>query len=367
LIQILFFSLNIAGDTLEETNTETDKIDEIDNTDEIDYQPEEEIAQEIPEPTHIDAELFSSHDAEEFKSELQDSKSELIEAFIKKKLKKDSIRYKLLAKSDNLFSGIEQLYENFPHFGEVIEYLDDYCHLQKSGDGVFYVPPTLLVGGAGVGKTFFAHELSKLVSTHFEVFDMASMTAAWVLVGSSASWNSASPGKIFNSLIYKETMNPIFVLDEIDKCMTGNYPPENTLLPLLEQFTAKSFKDECIPLKIDASNIVWFATANSDKTISAPLKSRFHIINVPEPDALQKRALIANIYRRILDGNSWGHNFDKTLPTSSIDYLCNQMTSGARDLRKVITIACAKAIRHDRKEIIPEDFYKMKTTRSIGF
>lgn len=155
--------------------------------------------------------------------------------------------------------------------------IEDYCHLQKSGNGVFYVPPTLLIGSAGVGKTFFTHDLSKLVSTHFELIGMESVTAAWVMVGSISSWNSASPGKVFNTLIDKGYINPIFVLDEIDKCMTGNYPPENTLLLLLEQFTAKNFKDECIPLKIDASNIIWFATANDEKSISVPLKNRFNV------------------------------------------------------------------------------------------
>jgi ATP-dependent Lon protease len=372
-LQGVIEAYKIVAKNEEKEDIETDEATEKIATDSFKDLPPEDtevvspVIEDIPEETHINVELFSAKDIISFKAEHQHSKSEVIEKFIQKKIGLKQVRHKTLAKCDNLFKGIETLYQNFPHFAEIIEYLEDYCHLQKSGDGVFYIPPTLLIGGAGVGKTFFTHDLAKLVSTHFELISMESMTAAWVMVGSSSSWTSASPGKVFNTLIDKEYLNPIFVLDEIDKCMSGNYPPENTLLPLLEQFTAQSFKDECIPLKIDASNIIWFATANEEKSISVPLKNRFNMFNVPEPNKEQQKALISNIYKKILSNNSWGHNFDNNLSGNSIDYLANQMTSGDRDLRKIITTACAKAIRANRKDIRPEDFNIVKNPRVMGF
>lgn len=278
-------------------------------------------------------------------------------SFLKKITHKDFIIKKQLAPSSKLLENIDKLYEMFPHFEKVISHIKQYMILQSKGNGAFYVPPLLMAGGAGVGKTFFSHSIAQLIQTHFEVFNMESISAGWVFKGLSDNWASAEPGRIFQILtdIEQKNLNPIFLLDEIDKARgSENYPVANTLLPLLEGYTAKNFKDECIPLEIDASHINWFATANNLENISQPIKTRFEIFNISSPTAEQRKSLIKGIYLSILKNNTWGHWFNQQIPDDTLDILSNIMAPGAaRDIRKTIATACSKAILEDKNEILP--------------
>ena len=304
-------------------------------------------------------ELFTNESLEKFKKNNQDTTNEKLRMFVNNiaKVKKNNQK-KTLAKASVLLENIQNLYETFPHFENVIKHIENLMILQDKGDKSFYVPPLLLGGGPGVGKTFFCSTLSKLVNTHFELLNMESMTANFILTGSSAQWGGADTGKIFKSLFNEENknLNPIFLLDELEKASgSSSYGVMNSLLPLLERYTAKKFKDECIPLEMDASYINWFATANDLDKLSAPIKSRFDIFNIPNPTPEQRKSLIKGIYKTVRENNSWGQYFDEVLPTDSLEVLANLMAPGAaRDLRKSITMACSKAIREESKIILPK-------------
>ena len=89
-----------------------------------------------------------------------------------------------------------------------------------------------------------------------------------MLTGASAQWQNARPGKIAQALIEGEYANPVVVLDEIDKSGGDHrYDPMGALYTLLERDTAASFKDEFIDVDMDASHILWIATANDDSAI----------------------------------------------------------------------------------------------------
>jgi len=262
-----------------------------------------------------------------------------------------------LVKAPILLEKIDSLYSSFPHFEKIIEHIEELTLLQREGDNTFYVPPLLMAGGPGTGKTFFCHTLSSLINTHFEVVNMEGLSSNFFFKGSHRTWSNAEAGFIFNILTNEDihNLNPIFLLDEIDKT-TGSeqYNPLNSLLPLLERYTAKKFKDEYIPIEIDASHIVWFATANNIDKLSSPIKSRFDIFQVPNPTLPQRKVLIKEIYNSIRSNNSWGGYFSTEVPNESLDILANIMTNGGvRDLRKLITTAFAKAKKDNNKEITP--------------
>ena len=95
---------------------------------------------------------------------------------------------------------------------------------------------------------------------------MSSLTAGWVLTGASAQWHNARPGKVAQTLIEGEYANPVVVLDEVDKSGGDHrYDPMGALYSLLERDTAASFKDEFIDVDMDASHILWIATANDER------------------------------------------------------------------------------------------------------
>ena len=125
------------------------------------------------------------------------------------------------------------------------------------------------------------------------------------------------------------------MLDELEKAGgDSRYGVMNSLLSLLERYTAKKFKDECIPLEIDASYIVWFATANDLDKLTAPIKSRFDIFSVPNPTPTQRKSLIKGIYNTVRENNSWGHYFEEKLPEESLDILATLLFAFSFSLSK---------------------------------
>ena len=349
LIQLLSLSETITQQAI----TIKEELNNTKETSDKDTQTTEDINENL---NTIRFPLYNESDLNSFKKEHHQTTNDTISKFLKDfstKIPKN----KILSSSSYLLEKISFLYETFPHFSEVIQHIENIMILQNKGDKTFYIPPLLLGGGPGVGKTFFTHSLSQLVNTHFEMLNMESMTANWILTGSSSSWQDATPGKIFKILTNPDipSMNPIFLLDEIDKTKESKYAPIDSLLPLLERYTAKTFKDECIPLPIDASHIIWIATANDIQRLSAPIKSRFDIFTIPSPNKEQKRSLIKGIYTATINNNSWGQYFDKDLSNDTIDSFSTLMSAGAaRDLRKSITLACSKAIGENSTTILPK-------------
>ena len=318
---------------------------------------ENKFQNEIENSSKIQIKLFTEESFQKFKEEFNDSKNDVLKNFINKHNNYQNFQNKTLASASNFLEKIEKLYETFPHFEEVIKHIENIMILQNKGDKSFYIPPLLLGGSPGVGKTFFCETISKLVDTNFELLNMESMSANFILTGSNSQWRDAIPGKIFKTLFNKDnkSMNPIFLLDELEKAGGDErYNVINSLLPLLERYTAKNFKDECIPLNIDASYIIWIATANDIDKLTAPIKSRFDIFSVPNPTPNQRKLLIKGIYQSIRNNNTWGNYFSENLPEETLGVLAKLMSPGvARDLRKAITMACSKAVKEETNIILP--------------
>ena len=78
------------------------------------------------------------------------------------------------------------------------------------------LPPMLLLGEPGIGKTHFARRIAELLGTGFGFVPMSSLTAGWVLSGASSQWKNAKPGKVFDTFLNGEYANPVITVDEID-------------------------------------------------------------------------------------------------------------------------------------------------------
>src|SRR5689334_2263743 len=194
-------------------------------------------------------------------------------------------RYIIKPSSHN---SVDDLYEVSPNFGEVIDDLKKFLALAVSGNEAVHFTPILLIGEPGLGKTYFARKLADALATGFEFVSMNSLTAGWVLTGASAGWHNARPGKVAQTLIDGDFANPVVVLDEVDKAGGDHrYDPMGALYTLLERDTAVHFKDEFIDVDMDASHILWIATANDETAIPEPILNRMNVYVIERADGLQ--------------------------------------------------------------------------------
>ena len=335
--------------------------------DEENYAKEEESKNN----TVLDNPLYEIYSAAS-EAEIQEMVEELGDEgkAIKQQLRKlrRTSNNRILCSSAKFFEKVDTLRNNFPNFEEFITAIEDYSILNQLGDNHFYIPPSLLVGDPGIGKTFFLSELSDTIGIENKMIHMETISASWLLVGSSSQWKDAKPGIIYENVIKSKYANNIFILDELDKTMESNYPVDNCLLQLFEKHTAKEFRDEYIPLKLDISKIIWLATANTLSTISDPILSRLQTYKIANPNFNERKKLAQNIYNHMLAENTWGNHFNSIIPDATLDKLCEPSDS-IREMKKVLLKAITNSARRKDRVITIEDVISVNTTskNKIGF
>lgn len=263
---------------------------------------------------------------------------------------------------------IQQLKKNFPNFGEAIAQIEFAAALSNlSNQSWFQMPPLLLLGPAGVGKTAFAQAFAKLLGVYFKRIDVGTASTGAILSGLSLGWGSGHTGEIFKTINDAETANPLLMLDEIDKIShLSSYPIEPTLLALLEKESAGNFRDEAIQLHLNCQHFLWIATANNENQISEPLKSRFTIVNIRMPDRGETQHIIQSIYQKIRSNNPWGKAFKNKIDDIVLDEL---LDLSPRELTRLMQAAFGKAAIRGGREIESSDFSlpKKAVKKQIGF
>lgn len=245
------------------------------------------------------------------------------------------------------------LYDLMPNFGEALDDVKRHVALSQDSRDSLELTPMLLLGPPGVGKTHFARQIAELLGTSMNLVPMSSMTAGWLLSGSSSQWKGARPGKVFEALVDGQYANPMIVVDEIDKAAgEAQYDPLGALYSLLEHDTAQSFVDEFAEVPIDASQVIWVTTANDERAIPEPILNRMNVFEIQAPTPEAARKIAANLYRGIRGEHDWGQRFD---PEPAADVLDLLGSMPPREMRRALVTAFGNARLANRYTIEPDD------------
>ena len=227
---------------------------------------------------------------------------------------------------------MEHLYDEMPNFNEVLDDVRRQLALCHDSRDALEITPMLLLGPPGIGKTHFAREIAQLLGTGMGFISMSSLTAGWVLSGASSQWKGARPGKVFETLVDGAYANPVMVVDEIDKARAEHaYDPLGALYSLLEHDTAGTFTDEFAEVAIDASQVIWVATANDERAIPEPILNRMNVFEVQAPDFDAALAIALRLYRKLRAAHDWGQRFDETPSDAVLERLA---TTAPREMRR---------------------------------
>jgi ATP-dependent Lon protease len=261
---------------------------------------------------------------------------------------------------------MEHLYDEMPNFGEVLDDVKRQLALCHDSRDALEITPMLLLGPPGIGKTHFAREIAQLLGTGLGFISMSSLTAGWVLSGASSQWKGARPGKVFETLVDGAYANPVMVVDEIDKARAEHaYDPLGAMYSLLEHDTAGAFTDEFAEVAIDASQVIWVATANDERAIPEPILNRMNVFEVEAPEADAARAIALRLYRQIRSAHDWGRRFDEQPSEAALEGLA---AMAPREMRRAWMTAFGNARLARRDAIEVTDLPGSGTRRpSIGF
>src|SRR6266581_401452 len=247
---------------------------------------------------------------------------------------------------------MESLYDELPNFAEVLDDVKKHIALCASSNDCLELPPMLLLGEPGIGKTYFGRRLSQLLSTGFGLCSMSSMTAGWVISGASSQWKNA---------------NPVIMVDELDKAGgDSQYDPLGALYMLLERDTAAEFVDEFVEIPIDASGVVWIATANENSKIPDPILNRMNVYEIASPDRDGSGRIAQAIYGEIRGSHDWGKDFPERLPQEVQNRLAEL---SPREMRRAVMNAFGNAKLAGRAEIESSDIGDSRSPKKqrIGF
>ena len=204
------------------------------------------------------------------------------------------------------------------------------------------------VGPPGVGKTSLANSISKALKRPLVRIALGGMEDVNELRGHRRTYVGAMPGRLVKGLIDAKTMNPVMVLDEIDKLGANHRgDPTAVMLEILDPEQNNEFRDLYLNFPIDLSQTIFVSTANDARRIPAPLRDRMEFIEISSYTPNEKYH-IAKDY--LIPQELEKHGLKKSevsLSKATIELIIAKYTreAGVRNLRRVFSKLFRKAVK----------------------
>ena len=224
----------------------------------------------------------------------------------------------------------------------------------------------LLVGPAGTGKSQIAYAVARILKLPWTTLDMSSINDPEQLTGSSRIYANAKPGIIMEAFSMAGESNLVFIINELDKAASGkgNGNPADVLLTLLDNL---GFTDNYIECMIPTVGVYPIATANDKEQISAPLMSRFAVIDIPDYTPEEKKIIFSRYALPKVLHRMGLHENECVIAGDALDAVIEKYadTTGIRDLEQAAEHLAANALYQIEVNHTPSVIFDRDMVRSV--